>query len=103
VREIGTLRAIGARKIQVAGSVVAEAAFLGFCAAVTGIAVGTLEALVFMQTFIAGNTGWHLEFTFPAMGALRITALVVGAAAVAGLLPAFQASRLEVKEALSYE
>lgn len=103
MREIGTLRAIGATRRQIAGAIVAEAAFLGFCAVLAGSVVGCLECLLLIRTFVAQVTGWHLDFAIPIATVGRVTLLVVATSALAALVPAWQASRLEVKEALSYE
>lgn len=56
-REIGVLRAVGATRGQVAASIVVEAAFLGFCAAIAGILVGVIETQVFFGTLVAHKTG----------------------------------------------
>jgi putative ABC transport system permease protein len=95
-REIGMLRAIGATRAQVAGAIVVEAGFLGFCAATLGILVGVVETQVFFHTLVRMTTGWHLEFVFPWESALRTTGLVVVTSCLAGVIPAYRAVRHEV-------
>ncbi len=103
VREIGTLRAVGSTRAQVTAALMVEAAFLGFCAVMGGVAVGTLQALLFLRTVALDISGWHMDFVFPLEGALRIGALVVITSAAAGFLPGLRAARMEIKEALAYE
>ena len=94
-REIGMLRAVGATRAQVALSIVVEAGFLGFCAALAGILVGIAETQVFFRTLVATTTGWHLSFVFPWESAVRTTLLVVATSALAGAVPALRALRQE--------
>jgi putative ABC transport system permease protein len=103
VRELGILRAVGARRGQVVRALVTEAAFLGFCAAVAGVAAGAAHCALFLRTLVAGLSGWHLPFVFPTEGALRIAVFVVVTAAVAGLVPGIRAARLDIKDALAHE
>ncbi|MDH5673987.1 MAG: ABC transporter permease [Myxococcales bacterium] len=102
-RQLGILRAVGASRRQVVASMVVESAFLGFCAALIGIAAGAVQCLMFLEILVAKQSGWHLSFIFPYEGAVRIGLLVVLTAAVAGFVPGLRAARLDVKEALAYE
>lgn len=99
--ELGTLRAIGASRGQVAAAVTAEAAVLGFAAAVLGVAAGALLGAVLVHGIVAPGTEWDLTYVFPTADALRIAALVVITAALAGLLPAHRAARVDVPSALA--
>jgi putative ABC transport system permease protein len=102
-RELGMLRAVGATREQVATAIVIEAGFLGLCAAIAGILVGVMETFVFFRTLVATETGWHLQFIFPWVSALRTTGLVVLTSALAGLVPAYRALRHEVVAAAGGE
>ena len=95
-RELSMLRAVGATRQQVALAIVIEAGFLGLCAAIAGVLVGVAETFVFFRTLVATETGWHLQFVFPWVSALRTTGLVVLTSAIAGLVPAYRALRNEV-------
>ncbi|MDB4977768.1 MAG: transporter permease protein [Myxococcaceae bacterium] len=103
IREIGMLRAIGATRWQVTGSMVIEAAFLGFAAAVCGVLTGVPQGYIFMRVIGMAANGWFLPYNFPVETAVRVTSFVVIAAALAGLLPGRRAAGMDVKEALSYE
>jgi putative ABC transport system permease protein len=101
-REIGTLRAIGARRRAILSLVVSEALTLCFIGAVLALPMWALVYLVFLSdlfttvVFIVSTelvlSNW--------VGMLAIT-LVAGA--VASLWPAWQAVRVDPLEALRYE
>jgi putative ABC transport system permease protein len=92
-REIGMLRAVGATSGQVTRAMLIEAGFLGLCAVTAGIALGTLQCVIFLKTLLAAHTGWHLDMVFPWQGALRTAAIVIVTSAVAGALPALRTAR----------
>lgn len=102
-REIGVLRAIGARRSQVLAAIVAEAGFLGL----TSVCVGVLSALptsmVLMNAVGFEATGWTIPFLFPAAAAARIVVTVLAFALLSGALPGLRAARLVVTRALAYE
>ncbi len=102
-REIGVLRAIGAKRHQVVASVVAEAAWLGFCAALVGALVAVPSSLVFVQVIGVQASGWHVPFRYPWLAAARMTVSVITLAAAAGFVPGLRAARLVVQDALAYE
>jgi len=102
-RELGMLRAIGATRRQIAAAVVVESGFLGLSAATTGIIAGLVQGALFLVLLERLGLASRLVFVFPGPDVLRIGALVVATAALAGILPARRAARLDVKEALSYE
>ncbi|MET0340311.1 MAG: FtsX-like permease family protein [Polyangiales bacterium] len=103
IREVGILRAIGATRRQVALSLVAEATFLGLAAALCGVVAGVPLGLVIVKVVGLAASGWSLPYVFPTETALRMSSLVVTAAAVSGFLPGRRAARLEPRDALSYE
>ena len=103
VREIGMLRAIGARRRQIVVVVVTEAAFLGFAAAATGVAAGAIQGALLLTVLEAIGKGLRLVYVFPFEAAARIAILVVVTAALAGVIPGRRASKMDVKEALAYE
>jgi putative ABC transport system permease protein len=103
IREIGMLRAIGATRRQVTMSLMWEAAFLGFSAAFCGVVIGIPLGLVLVKVVGVATSGWSLPYLFAYETALRVSALVVAAAMLAGLLPGQRAAKLDVKEALAFE
>jgi putative ABC transport system permease protein len=101
-REIGMLRAIGATRGQVRKTVVAEALLL----AALGTALGILAGLYLSYVFVAGlNTAGYMKmaYTFPLAGVLAAIAVGLLFGVLAALMPARQASRMEIIKALRYE
>jgi putative ABC transport system permease protein len=103
IREVGMLRAIGATRRQITTSLVAEAGFLGFGAALLGVIVGVPLGYTLLKVVGTATSGWNLPYDFPLETAVRTSFFVTATAALGGLLPARRVARLDVKEALSYE
>ena len=99
-REIGVLRAVGATRSQVRRLVTAEALLL----AAVGTAFGILAGL-YLGTVIVGalSTLFPLGYAFPLAGILAAIATGLIFGALAAYIPARQAARLQVVEALRYE
>jgi ABC-type antimicrobial peptide transport system permease subunit len=99
-REIGTLRALGWPKRRILGEVVQETLWLCLLAGLLGSLTGVLmmwgaTKIPLADTFMAA--GWDVQIFAQAVG----MALLVGV--IAGLYPAWRASRLQPVEALRYE
>ena len=102
-REIGVMRAIGASD----GAVLQVFMVEGICIGVLSWPVGALLALpiskVLSNIVGAEFTGAPLSYTFSLSGALFWLMVVGILAAIASFLPAWNATRLSVREVLSYE
>ena len=102
--EIGALRAIGFSQERVFRLVLSEAVVLVAVASVLGFGLGYVGAVGFDEYLRAVNAertpaSFHYtKLTWPLL--LRVTSLTAFIALVAGLLPAWRASRLNVLEAL---
>lgn len=96
VREIGTRKAIGARRRDIGRQFLVEAVIVSLGGALVGIALGAVvTAPIGRAVNVTATPSWNgvlLAFT---------SALVVGV--LAGYWPARQASRLDPVEALRYE
>jgi putative ABC transport system permease protein len=103
-REIGTLMSIGFRRHQILGLFLLESLVLGIVSALTGVAVGFL---------IVSATHWQgIDFNIPAVGNITVRpvwrfgflAAAMGwtliGALLAGVYPAYRASRLKPVDAL---
>ncbi len=91
--EVGLRRALGATRPHVAAQFIVESLLVGAGGAVVGIALGVCAVVV-----IAKTHAW-----LPVLDARAIAlapAIGAGVGALAGLLPAFRASRLDPVEAL---
>ena len=104
-REIGVLKAIGFKNREILVSILAEAGLLGFIASVIGIVI----AAVLMQigiTLFAQQLGMGSISLTQMLPVWLVAGVIAGATVLsilAGLYPAWHASRLNVVEALRYE
>jgi putative ABC transport system permease protein len=100
-REIGMLRAVGATRGQVRTVILAEALIL----AAIGTALGVLSGLYlgYMGVEALRAAGFPMEYVFPADGLLLAIAAGLLFGALAAVIPARQAARLQIIQALRYE
>ena len=100
-REIGMLRAVGSTRGQVRRVVLAEALILAALGTIFGILAGLY--LGYMGVAALEAFGYPMTYIFPTTGV--IIALVAGIVfgVLAAIIPARQASRLEIVQALRYE
>jgi putative ABC transport system permease protein len=100
-REIGMLRAVGATRRQVRTIIVTEALIL----AAIGTSFGLLAGLYlgYMTVSAMGSLGYPAVYSFPATGILVGIAIGLLFGALAAIIPARQAARMDVVTALRYE
>jgi len=101
-REIGIMKAIGAKNSSIVTIFLIEAGVLGLVGGAIGTAIGVTAGK--LVEFIASSAGYSiLKISFsPALIVSSILfSFIVGA--IAGILPAIRASRLKPVEALRYE
>lgn len=101
-KEIGVLKAIGARNSEILKIFLFESAFLGFIAGCAGVLVG------FIGTYIGGKILLSVGFGFlqPYYNFWLFFGCIVFATltgAISGVLPAIRASKINPVEALRYE
>jgi putative ABC transport system permease protein len=105
-REIGTIAAIGTLPGRILSLFVIEGLSLGVMGAVSGTVLGGLAVFVLNVLKIRFNFGRQegliLASSLDPTHILAVCLIVVGVAVLAGLRPAFQASRLEPIEALRH-
>jgi putative ABC transport system permease protein len=113
-REIGILKAIGYRPKQIMGMFLAEAALTGVIGAFCGLALGYVLSFL-MGGMLGGLGGGRVAFGGGGGGGMTIvpvfsTGLIVFSlvfpvllATIAGLYPAWRASRMNAVVALKYE
>jgi putative ABC transport system permease protein len=102
-REIGLLKALGALGGQIRRSVALEALAISAAALLLSLPLGTLLALFVEKTVAVAFAGWSLPHETPwlLLGQLLITLPLLSAASA--WIPARQAARTPVTEALEYE
>jgi putative ABC transport system permease protein len=102
-RELGLLRAVGASRGQVLGTVVAEAAFMGLFGALIGFVFGLFIEWYTIRLILPDEAGFLFPMLVPWQPAAVVFSLVVVLAALVGLWPAYHATRLRIAEAIAYE
>lgn len=103
VREIGMLRAIGMLRRQVRRLVVLESTLVGVVGGVAGVIVGVAIGYVMLRRIVTMQIGWYLPYYVPLAAMLEFLAITLPISALAGFLPAREAARLSVRDALDYE
>ncbi len=101
-RDIGVMKAVGARNSDIAAIFLAEAGIMGAVGGIFGIIIGT--AFAFGAGLIAQEMGFPLlsiGIDYAMALAALIFSFVIGA--IAGLVPALQAAKLKPVDALRYE
>jgi putative ABC transport system permease protein len=103
VREIGVLRAIGMLRKQVRKLVVIESTFIGVAGAIAGTFVGVALGYLLLRRIATVQMGWYLPYHLPVRAIAEFAAITLPVSALAGLFPAREAARLQIRDALDYE
>ena len=101
-KEIGILKAIGARNSEIFTIFLFESAFLGFVAGIIGIGVGYMGTEI--ARIVLENLGWSFlapYYSWWLFGACLLFAVLTGA--ISGVVPAISASKTNTVDALRYE
>lgn len=100
-REIGVMKAIGARNSDVLSIFMIEAGFIGFVGGVIGTGFGFLIAKI--VEFIAKGAGFGLLLIKPTLWVFALGILfAISVSILAGYFPARQAAKLKPVDALRY-
>ena len=91
--EIGVRRAMGARRVHIAGQFLAEATMLATLGGVAGVTLGATVTALY-----ARSQGWLVDVPVAALAGGAAAALAVGL--LAGVSPAVRAARLDPADAL---
>jgi ABC-type antimicrobial peptide transport system permease subunit len=99
-REIGTLRALGWRKRRILGQVVQESLLLCLLAGLFGSILGVALVWLIGRVPVVSS---YLTIRWEAAVFIRAVVLALAVGLIAGLYPAWRASRMQPVEALRYE
>jgi putative ABC transport system permease protein len=102
-REIGILRSLGVTRGGLVRTVLAEAGWLGIIANAAGVLAGLGLSLILIHVINKQSFGWTIQFVFPVRLVIQYATLTVAVSLLAGLFPAWRASRLPIAEAVRYE
>ena len=103
IREIGILRSLGASKANVSQVFIAETLIEGFAAGVFGIVISNM-IIAGINGYIHNNLNFQkLTVFLPFKAVLVLIAISVFLTVIAGLVPAFMASKKDPVEALRSE
>jgi putative ABC transport system permease protein len=102
-REIGVLRAIGARRAQVRRMVLVESGLIGLAGALLGSVCGIALSLILVHIIHRQFFGWTIRLTIEPGTFVQTLLLMVGAAVLAGIGPARMAATRVAAEAMRME
>jgi putative ABC transport system permease protein len=102
-RELGVLRAVGGLRNQIRGTVWMEAAAIGIIGLVLGLATGAIMLYYELQAIQHDISGMPFAYRFPWTIVAMLVPVILLAALGAAILPAENAVRGSLVEALEYE
>lgn len=102
-RELGIFRAIGGLRRQIVKMVLLEALAISMIGFVTGAVTGWMNSYFLVRTASKVVAGFSLPLLYPYWLMLAAIPMVVVVALLSAWLPARNAARLEVAEAIGYE
>jgi len=102
-RELAILRAIGASAGQIRKILLSETAMLGALAAVVGTVSGICLSVVLTGVINRAFFGWTIHLAFPWQTLALTPIWILAAAIIAGVIPAWRASRMVLADNLRNE
>ncbi len=102
-KELGILRACGAKSDQVGRLMIMECGINGFISGVLALPLGIFLAWVLIDIINQRSFGWSYDMVLSMGILLQALLLSVGAAGIAGIIPAFQAGKTNISRALHME
>ncbi len=102
-RETSVVRYLGGSWRQVQGIIVLSAAIAGFAGIALGLLMGPMMSMIFMHVVNKVSFGWEVSLTMPTSYLVLVASVLCMITALAGLLPARIARRIDPKRFISYE
>ena len=101
-REVGVMRAIGASGRAVGGIFIGEGLMIGFISWLIALPLSIPLGILFSKQ-IADTMDFQFGYTYSPLGAVIWLGVVLILSMISSGLPAWRASRISVREVLSYE
>lgn len=102
-RELAILRAIGASAAQIRKLLLSETAMLGLLAAGVGMVSGICLSIILTGVINRAFFGWTIHLAFPWRSLSLTPVWILAAAVIAGVIPAWRASRMILADNLRNE
>ena len=102
-RELGIMRSMGASARQIRRLLLWESGMIGVLASALGIAAGLCLSLVLTGVINRAFFGWTIQLAYPWRSLAWTPLWIIGAAIIAGWVPAWRAGRLNIAEAVRSE
>jgi putative ABC transport system permease protein len=99
-RELGVLRTLGFTPGGLAATLLTQTGLLGLAAGLAAMPIGTALALLLIHVINRRSFGWTMDFVLTPQALASGVALALVAALLAGVYPAWRASRIELGAAL---
>jgi len=99
-RELSVLRTLGFTPGGLGATLLTQTGLLGLAAGLAAIPIGTALALLLVHVINRRSFGWTMDFVLTPQALASGLALAVVAALLAGVYPAWRASRVELGAAL---
>jgi putative ABC transport system permease protein len=99
-RELGVLRTLGFTPRGLAATLLTQTGLLGLAAGIAAAPIGTALALLLVHVINRRSFGWTMDFVLTPQALVSGVSLAIVAAVLAGIYPAWRASRIELGAAL---
>ncbi len=101
-KEIGIMKAIGAKDSEIFGLFLFESSFLGFVAGAIGVILGFI--VTYITSLFLTSLGWgFLKPAYPVELFIGCIAFAVLTGAISGAIPAYSAAKIRPADTLRYE
>ena len=103
-KEIGTMKAIGAKNRDILMIFLFNSAMVGLVGGILGVMLGALVSALFPMigvTMMRGGSGTSISLSPDLMAFGLVLAVLIGV--ISGVVPAYRASKLKPVDALRYE
>jgi putative ABC transport system permease protein len=102
-RELGILRAVGLTRRQLWGLIMLETGLMGTVSGVLAMPTGYVLAVILVYIINRRSFGWTLQMQVVGDPFILALAIAVGAALIAGVIPALRMSRMMAADAIRFE